>query len=70
MRTSADVIEFVDEMSVLIRADNGVRCVLVRVEGDVPHTLRYVVRPLDRGARDWGRQERRLRARSCMNVCR
>jgi hypothetical protein len=52
--TIADVIAFVDEVSTLIRSSNGVRRVLVRVEGQVPHTLRYVVGLLDQEARDWG----------------
>lgn len=52
--TNADGIAFVDAVSTLIRGDNGVQRVLVRVEGEIPHTLRYVVRLLDREARDWG----------------
>jgi hypothetical protein len=52
--TNADVITLVDAIGSLIRGDTGVERVLVRVDGETPHALRYVVRLLDREARDWG----------------
>lgn len=52
--TNADVITLVDAIGSLIRGDTGVQRVLVRVDGETPHTLRYVVRLLDLEARDWG----------------
>jgi len=52
--TNADVVALVDTIGTLIRGDNGVRRVLVRIEGETPQTLVYVVGLLDREARDRG----------------
>jgi hypothetical protein len=52
--TNADVITLVDAVGSLIRGDTSVQRVLVRVDGETPRALRYVVRLLDREARDWG----------------
>jgi hypothetical protein len=52
--TNADVVALVDTIGSLIRGDNGVRRVLVRIEGETPQTLLYVVGLLDREARDRG----------------
>jgi hypothetical protein len=52
--TSADIVAFVDMIGTLIHDDNGVQRVLVRVEGEMPHRLRYVVGLLDREAREQG----------------
>lgn len=52
--TNADVVALVDTIGSLIRGDNGVRRVLVRIQGETPQTLVYVVSLLDREARDRG----------------
>jgi hypothetical protein len=52
--TNADVVALVDTIGSLIRGDNSVRRVLVRIEGETPQTLLYVVGLLDREARDRG----------------
>jgi hypothetical protein len=53
--TSAMLMSIIDEIAVLIRERDDIDSVMVRVDGDTPPPLRYVVRVLDRQARTYGK---------------
>lgn len=52
--SNADVIAFVDAIGSLSTASPASSASLFELGGEMPHTLKYVIRLLDREARDWG----------------